>query len=110
MSSASTAASASSAAGGAWPSRSLPLWTMPRERLFAALLRQYLIVSIFRAGAEALASENASRLASMQGAERNIEDSLGDLRLQFHQHRQMAITGELLDIISGFEALQGGRR
>jgi pyruvate, water dikinase len=60
------------------------------------------------ATAESLASENASRLASMQGAERNIAGQLDDLNRQYHQKRQMAITEELLDIVSGFEALKGG--
>jgi F-type H+-transporting ATPase subunit gamma len=52
-----------------------------------------------------MASENASRLAAMQSAERNIGDRLDDLTRQFHQQRQTAITSELLDIAAGFEAL-----
>jgi F-type H+-transporting ATPase subunit gamma len=81
------------------------MFTMDAERLFSALIRQYLFVSLFRACAESLASENASRLAAMRGAERNIGDQLTELTHQFHQKRQMAITEELLDIASGFEAL-----
>jgi F-type H+-transporting ATPase subunit gamma len=41
----------------------------------------------------------------MQGAEKNIDDVLSELKLQFHQERQMSITDELLDIVAGFEAL-----
>jgi F0F1-type ATP synthase gamma subunit len=52
-----------------WPNRCLPLFTMDWDPLFSALILQYLFVSLFRASAESLASENASRLASMQGAE-----------------------------------------
>ena len=48
-----------------WPSRVLPTFTMPRKPLLKALLSQYLFVSLFRAFAESLASENASRLMSM---------------------------------------------
>ena len=88
-----------------WPSRSLPLFTMDPEALFSALIREYLFVSLYRAFADSLASENASRLAAMQGAEKNIEERLGGLRDHFHQTRQMNITEELLDIVSGFEAL-----
>ena len=88
-----------------WPTRVLPTFTMDRNRLFSSLIHQYLFVSLYRAFAESLASENASRLASMQGAERNIEERLGELNLQFHQQRQMSITEELLDIVSGFTAL-----
>ena len=91
-----------------WQSRSLPLFTMDPDALFSALIREYLFVSLYRALAESLASENASRLAAMQGAEQNIDARLGNLRDQFHQNRQMSITGELLDIVSGFEALESG--
>ena len=88
-----------------WPTRVLPTFTMDWERLFTKLIRQYLFVSLYRAFAESLASENASRLASMQGAERNIEERLADLNGQFHRQRQMSITEELLDIVAGYEAL-----
>jgi F-type H+-transporting ATPase subunit gamma len=88
-----------------WQGRTLPVFTMDWDPLFSALIRQYLFVSLFRALAESLASENASRLASMQGAEKNIEERLSELSLQFHQQRQMSITEELLDVVSGFEAL-----
>jgi F-type H+-transporting ATPase subunit gamma len=89
----------------AWPTRMLPAFTMDWERLFAALVRQYLFVSLYQACAESLASENASRLAAMQGAEKNIEERLAVLQAQFRQQRQTAITEELLDIVAGFEAL-----
>jgi F-type H+-transporting ATPase subunit gamma len=83
----------------------LPAFAMDPDHLFSALVRQYLFVSLYRALAESMASENASRLAAMQSAERNIGDRLDDLTRQFHQQRQTAITSELLDIAAGFEAL-----
>ena len=88
-----------------WPSRCRPMVTMSRERLFSALFRQYFFVRLYRACAESLAGENASRLASMQIAEKNIEERLVELQSDFQQQRQEAITEELLDIVSGFEAL-----
>jgi F-type H+-transporting ATPase subunit gamma len=88
-----------------WPSRRLPMRGMAWAPLLAALIREHFYIAIFRAAAESLASENASRLASMQAAERNIEERLEALNLQFRLHRQDAITEELLDITSGFEAL-----
>lgn len=91
-----------------WPTRMLPLFTVDGEELFLLLVQQYLFVSLYRALAESLASENAGRLAAMQNAEHNIEDRLAELRLGFHRERQASITGELLDIISGFEALSEG--
>jgi F-type H+-transporting ATPase subunit gamma len=88
-----------------WPTNQSPAFTMEPNQLFSSLIRQYFFVSLFRAAAESLASENASRLAAMQGAERNIGNRIDGLTQLFHQTRQMSITGELLDIASGFEAI-----
>ena len=93
--------------GMKWPSRVLPTFTMASRRLFSALIRQYLFVSIYRAFAESLASENASRLAAMHLAEKNIGDRLEELDTDYHRQRQSSITAELLDIAAGFEALKG---
>ena len=89
-----------------WPTKVLPTFTMDWDALFSALIQQYLFVSLYRAFAESLASENASRLASMQNAERNIDERLHELQARFHQQRQTTITEELLDIVAGFEALK----
>jgi F-type H+-transporting ATPase subunit gamma len=86
-------------------SRSLPLYTMDRARLLSALVRQYLFVQLYRASAESLASENTSRLITMQSAEKNIDERLAELNGIYHSRRQEAITGELLDVVSGFEVL-----
>jgi hypothetical protein len=75
------------------------------ERTLLALVREYLFVSLFRACAESLASENASRLAAMQRAEKNIDELLEDLNRTFYRLRQSDIDEELFDVISGFEAL-----
>lgn len=92
-----------------WPSRSLPMLASDRERLLSRLVRQHLFVSLFRACAESLASENASRLAAMQAAERNIEERLAELRGAANLLRQDEITAELLEIVTGFEALERSR-
>lgn len=91
----------------AWPSRVLPTFTMPVEQLFSQLVRQHLFVTLYRAAAEALATENASRLVAMQNAEKNIEDHLTQLNARFHHQRQQMITTELLDIVAGYEAVTG---
>jgi F-type H+-transporting ATPase subunit gamma len=88
-----------------WDSKSLPIFRMDTDKIFSSLIREYLFVSLYRAFAESLVSENASRLASMQNAEKNIEEQMQDLHVQFHRTRQMTITEELLDIVAGFEAL-----
>ncbi len=88
-----------------WPTRVLPTFTMDWASLFSTLIRQYFFVGLYRAVAGSLASENASRLASMQAAEKNIEEKIDELTAQFHQERQQAITEELLDIVAGAESL-----
>ena len=90
-----------------WESKTIPTFTMDWQTIFRALIREYLFVSLYRAFAESLASENASRLAAMQSAEKNIEERLEELFGQFHRQRQSTITEELLDIVCGFEALGG---
>jgi F-type H+-transporting ATPase subunit gamma len=88
-----------------WPSRGLPTYTMEWDVLFAALIREIFFASLYRAVAESLASENASRLSSMQAAEQNIEERLDQLNAQYHHLRQTSITEELMDVVAGYEAL-----
>lgn len=90
-----------------WPSKVLPAFNMDETRLFRLLIREYLFASLYRAFAESLASENASRLASMQVAEKNIEERLRVLTAESRQVRQSSISSELLDIIASFESLRG---
>jgi F-type H+-transporting ATPase subunit gamma len=71
-----------------------------------ALIREYLFVSLFRACAESLASENASRLAAMQRAEKNIDDLIEELNVSYNRVRQSSIDEELFDVIAGFEAMK----
>jgi F-type H+-transporting ATPase subunit gamma len=102
----------------AWPTNNLPeviagdtgADTEADTGTLRALIREYVFVSLFRACAESLASENASRLAAMQRADKNIEDLLETLNGTFHRLRQRGIDEELFDVIAGFEALAGPRR
>jgi F-type H+-transporting ATPase subunit gamma len=89
-----------------WPVRSLPIFTMNWDQLFSQLIHHYLFISLSKAFAESLASENASRLLAMQGAERNIAEHREELLGDFQEQRQSSITEELLDIIGGFEVLR----
>lgn len=88
-----------------WPTKMIPQVMPVETETLAALLREYLFVSLFRACAESLASESASRLASMQAAERKIGDLIEQLQLEFNQARQNSIDEELFDVITGYEAL-----
>jgi len=88
-----------------WPTKNLPEVMGGDTATLRALIREYLFVSLFRACAESLASENASRLAAMQRADKNIDELLEDLNGTFHRLRQSGIDEELFDVTSGFEAL-----
>ena len=92
-----------------WPDKSLPEIIGGDTPTLRALIREYLFISLFRACAESLASENASRLAAMQRADKNIDDLLEGLHGKFHQLRQGGIDEELFDVIAGYEALASGK-
>lgn len=88
-----------------WPTK-LPPEILPSSlSILPALIREYLFISLYRACAESLASENASRLAAMQRAERNIDELLETLRADYNHLRQSTIDEELFDLISGYENL-----
>ena len=89
----------------AWPTRNLPELPGGPLATLRSFVREYLFISLFRACAESMASENASRLAAMQRAEKNIDELLEQLQGQFHQLRQDGIDEELFDVIAGYEAL-----
>ena len=89
-----------------WPSRSIPMFTMASEKLLSSLIRQHFFIVLYSACAESLAGEHASRLISMQVAEKNIKERLETLTTTFRQQRQNQITEELLDVVSGFETLE----
>lgn len=88
-----------------WPTQQIPEVMNDLQATLRAFVREYLFVSLFRACAQSLVSENASRLAAMQRAEKNIEGLLEGLERSFNQLRQSGIDVELFDVIAGFEAL-----
>jgi hypothetical protein len=89
-----------------WPKSARRPGTCPRSWAAAppqwgALIREYLFILLLRACAESLASENASHVAAMERADRNINDLLEQLHGTFHQLRHSGIDEELFDMISG---------
>jgi F-type H+-transporting ATPase subunit gamma len=88
-----------------WPTKVLPEVMCGGTVTLRALIREYLFISLFRACAESLASENASRLSAMERADKNIDELLENFHSTFHQLRQTGIDEELFDVISGYEAL-----
>ncbi len=95
-----------------WPTNNLPQTIGNNDATLQALIREYLFISLFRACAEALASENEARLVAMRRAEKNIDELLGELNQDFHRQRQTSIDEELFDVIAGYELLSpsGGSR
>lgn len=87
-----------------WPNNNLPeLIENADNPLLSALIREHLFSSLYRACAQSLASENASRLAAMQRAEKNIDTLLDDLRQISRTLRQSSIDEELFDVMAAFK-------
>ncbi len=76
------------------------------QRLLATLAPKTLEVSIFQALLENQAGEHAARMAAMENATRNSEELIDSLTLQFNRARQAAITRELVEIVTGAQALE----
>jgi F-type H+-transporting ATPase subunit gamma len=75
------------------------------EQILAELLPRNLAVQVYRALLESAASEQGARMTAMDNATRNAGDMIDSLTLQYNRSRQAAITKELIEIISGAEAL-----
>jgi len=96
------------AALGRPPPAGPPLHHLAPQALVERLSREYLFAELARALMEALASENAARLRAMENADRNIDDTLHDLTRRARTRRQEAITSELLDVVTGADAILSG--
>lgn len=87
-----------------WPTRTEPQIIGEIGTALHGFIHEYLFVVLFRACAESLMSENATRLAAMQRAEKNIAEIREDLSRRFHRSRQESIDEELFEVISGYES------
>ncbi len=76
------------------------------DQVLQNLLPKYIEVQIYRALLESAASEHGARMTAMDSASRNASDMIGSLTLRYNRLRQAAITSELMEIISGSEALK----
>jgi F-type H+-transporting ATPase subunit gamma len=81
------------------------LYEPSKEELVSSLIPRHLNVQIWKYLLESYASEQAARMLSMENASSNAQDMIKDLTLKFNKARQAAITTEMLEIISGAEAL-----
>ena len=92
-------------AGGAGGADAAVEYEPDEEAILADLLPKNLAVQVFRALLENAASEQGSRMTAMDSATRNAGDMINKLSITYNRTRQAAITKELIEIISGAEAL-----
>jgi F-type H+-transporting ATPase subunit gamma len=77
-----------------------------REALLADLLPRHVAMQVWRALLESAASEHGARMSAMESATKNAEEMIGLLTLQYNRARQAYVTKELMEIVSGAEALK----
>ncbi|RPJ84766.1 MAG: ATP synthase F1 subunit gamma [Acidobacteria bacterium] len=81
------------------------IYEQPPGIIFDRLLPKHVETQIFRAMLESEAAEHGARMTAMDSATRNAEDMISSLTLRMNQMRQASITKELIEIVSGAEAL-----
>jgi len=77
-----------------------------REALLADLLPRQIAMQVWRALLESAASEHGARMSAMESATKNAEEMIAALTLQYNRARQAYVTKELMEIVSGAEALK----
>jgi len=75
--------------------------------IFERLIPRNVDVQIYRALLESSAAEEGARMSAMENATQSCDEMVGRLTLQYNKARQASITGELMDIVGGVEALKG---
>jgi len=86
-------------------SRALWIYEPEPEELLATLIPEYVSISLYRALLESAASEHGARMTAMRNAAENAESMIDDLTLEMNRVRQAEITQEILEVVSGAEAL-----
>ena len=82
------------------------LYEPSKEELVRSLIPRHMNVEMWKYLLESFASEQAARMVAMDNATENAGELIHDLRLEFNKLRQASITKEVLEIISGAEALK----
>ncbi len=85
------------------------IYEQPPQVIFDRLLPRHVEIQLFRAMLESEASEQGARMTAMDSATRNAKDMIERLTLQINRLRQASITTELIEIVSGANALQEAR-
>ena len=83
------------------------LYEPSKDAIVKSLVPRHLNVQMWKYLLESYASEQAARMVAMENATSNSEDMIKDLQLEFNKARQASITTEMLEIVSGAEALKG---
>ena len=83
------------------------LYEPDAQSVLDKLVPQALSIKIFRALLDSVASEHGARMTAMENATKNAGEMIGNLTLHYNRTRQAAITRELMEIVSGAEALKG---
>lgn len=78
-----------------------------KETIIRELIPKSLRIQLYKAILDSFASEQGARMTAMQKATDNAQEMIRDLQLSYNKARQAAITKELLEIVSGAEALKG---
>jgi F-type H+-transporting ATPase subunit gamma len=83
------------------------LYEPGKKELLDVLLPQFIESQVHRALLESVASEFGARMTAMESATNNAKEMIAGLTLKYNRARQAAITKELMEIVSGAEALKG---
>ena len=89
-----------------WETNNIPMLEVEPQKMFAALVKEMLLVTLSKQINASLAAEHFTRMTNMQNAEKNIDENLAVMNLDYQQQRQEEITDELIDVISGAEAMR----
>ena len=89
-----------------WETKKIPMFRASDTFFFSYFIKQLLFVNVYKAIAQSLAAEHFTRMITMQNAEKNIDEHLEEMNLEYQQRRQTEITNELLDVVSGAEVLK----
>jgi F-type H+-transporting ATPase subunit gamma len=83
------------------------LYEQPPAEIFASLLPRYVETQVFYALLESVASEQGSRMTAMDSASKNAGEVIDTLTLNMNRVRQASITREIIEVVSGAQALSG---
>jgi len=88
-----------------WPTRSFPGIAAPRESMLDNLMAELVLYGVCMALSASLAAEQLARLITTQNAEKNIDEKIESMTLEYQQRRQAEITEELIDVLNGASAI-----